>query len=70
MKRNPVISSNLAAVGYDPSSQVLEIEFKSGSVYDYFGVPQGLYEQLMAAASLGTFFHQYIRDAFQTQRVG
>jgi hypothetical protein len=70
MQRDPVTSSNLAAVGYDPVGQVLEIEFRSGGIYDYYGVPQGLYEQLMAATSLGTFFHRYIRNAFQTVRVG
>lgn len=70
MQRQPVNSSNLAAVGYDPDAQVLEIEFKNGGIYDYYGVPAGLYEQLLAAPSLGSFFHHNIRDAFPTERVG
>ena len=37
MYRIPVSSSNLASVGYEGG--ILEIEFKSGSVYQYSGVP-------------------------------
>ncbi len=32
MKRTSVDSSNLASVGYDPKSQILEIEFNTGRV--------------------------------------
>lgn len=40
MQRTHVMSSNLRAVGYAPESQVLEVEFKSGSVYVYSHVPE------------------------------
>lgn len=33
MVRTPVASSALASVGYDPSTQTLEVEFRSGRVY-------------------------------------
>ena len=69
MQRQPVSSSNLASIGYDASSQVLEIEFLNGGLYHYFGVPQGLYDQLMAAGSHGSFFSQHIRNAFQFERL-
>jgi hypothetical protein len=70
MERQPVSSSNLASVGYDPQSNTLEIEFQNGRVYRYHGVPEGLYEQLMSAPSLGSFFSQYIRNDYPTERVG
>jgi KTSC domain len=33
MERQPVSSSNLKSVGYDPRSRTLEIEFHNGGVY-------------------------------------
>ena len=70
MQRNSVASSNLASVGYDTTTQTLEIEFLSGSVYQYYNVPENLYEQLMQASSKGRFFHQYIRNAYPYSRIG
>ena len=40
MERQYVSSSNIASIGYDPDNQVLEIEFLSGAVYQYYDVPQ------------------------------
>ena len=70
MQRYSVASSNLASVGYDTATQTLEIEFLSGSVYQYYNVPEHMYEQLMRAGSKGRFFHQYIRNAYPYSRIG
>jgi hypothetical protein len=48
MERVPVSSSNLISVGYEPSSEILEVEFKGG-VYQYYNVPQFMHEELMQA---------------------
>lgn len=69
MKRYPVASSHIAAVGYDDSEQVLEVEFQDGSVYSYTGVPHATYHQLITAGSVGKFFYQNIRDRFDAERV-
>lgn len=61
MERQRVISSNLASVGYDPDSETLEIEFLNGGLYQYFNVPERIYDGLMAASSHGTYFAQYIK---------
>jgi hypothetical protein len=70
MIRDPVASSNIASIGYDPDSETLEIEFTNGSIYQYFNAPSGLYEQLMAASSKGQFLNVYIRNAYPYSRVG
>lgn len=69
MYRQPVSSSNLSAVGYDPASRVLEIEFHNGGVYQYSGVPQHVYDGLMSAGSKGQYFHAHIKDIYPYQRV-
>lgn len=63
MVRTLVSSSMLASVGYDEQKQILEIEFHSGGVYQYLGVPSQVYLDLMAAASHGTYFDQNIKKA-------
>ncbi len=70
MLRDPVSSSNIASIGYDPASETLEIEFTNGSIYQYFNVNSGLYDQLMAAPSKGQFLNTYIRNAYPYSRVG
>ncbi len=61
MNRVPVSSSNLASVGYDAESKTLEIEFQSGSIYQYFAVPEKIFSGLMSAASRGRYFDAYIK---------
>lgn len=65
MNRIPVTSSNIASIGYDPASLTLEIEFKDGSVYQYFDVPSTVYEEFMRADSKGQFLHANIRDIYR-----
>jgi hypothetical protein len=70
IQRIGVSSSALRSVGYDPEQRVLEIEFTSGAVYQYFDVPPEVYRGLMAAESHGRYFHQHVRDAgYRYQRM-
>ncbi|MFN7179436.1 KTSC domain-containing protein [Hyphomonas sp.] len=70
MERKHVASSNVTSIGFDPNSETLEIEFKGGAVYQYYGVPAHLYEQLMGSSSVGSFVNTYIRNAFPYSLVG
>lgn len=70
MDREPVTSSNLRSVGYDPDSQILEIEFHHGGIYQYSGVPVSVYQGLMSAPSLGQYHHKYIKDSYPYRKVG
>ncbi|GAB11018.1 hypothetical protein GOARA_064_00200 [Gordonia araii NBRC 100433] len=65
MKRRPVSSSSLASVGYDEPTSTLEIEFTSGSVYQYFDVPAEVYSDLMSASCLGRFFSRRVRGRYR-----
>jgi len=70
MTRDPVASSNIASIGYAPDSETLEIEFTSGSIYQYFNIPSGLHGQLMDAPSKGQFLNAYIKNGYPYSRVG
>lgn len=70
MDRQQVQSSNIVSIGYDDGASTLEIEFASGSIYQYYGVPRHIYDELMQAPSKGKFFSTYIRNAYPCSRVG
>lgn len=69
MNRTPVSSTNVASVGYDQSTTTLEVEFKGGSVYQYFDVPETVYQEFMRAGSLGSFLHNNIKDSYRCTRL-
>lgn len=64
MDRQAVVSSNIAAVGYESATNTLEVEFTSGSVYEYLGVPQEVYDAFMTAESPGRYFAQNVKGAY------
>jgi hypothetical protein len=64
MRRNHVSSSAISSVGYDESSSVLEVEFRSGDVYDYLEVPPKVYRDLLKAPSKGSFVSRRVRDRY------
>jgi len=62
MTRQPVQSSNLKSVGYDPATKKMQVEFSgSGQVYEYDGIEPHEHQQLVGAASVGSHFSQHIR---------
>lgn len=69
MDRNYVASSNLASIGYDESTETLEVEFLNGSIYQYYNIPAGLYQQLMQESSKGRYLNTYIKNAYPYSRV-
>lgn len=58
-------SSEIKSIGYDNESKVLELEFKSGAVYQYANVAENIYKELISADSIGGYFNRYIRDSHQ-----
>ena len=70
MDRASVGSSNISEIGYESSSETLEVMFSNGSVYQYYNVGQALFDQMMQAPSKGQFLNVYIRNAYPYSRVG
>ena len=69
MKRQSVKSRILRSVGYNDSTKVLEIEFQTGLVYQYAGVPPKIYADLMHSGGIGKYFSEKVRPRFQTKQV-
>lgn len=70
MIRETVASSNIFSIGYDSMSETLEVEFTSGSVYQYYNINEAFFELLMQAPSKGQFLNTYIKNSYPYSRVG
>ncbi|MFC3395928.1 KTSC domain-containing protein [Brenneria rubrifaciens] len=69
MKRKRVASSELFAIGYDAEKSMLEVELLNGSIYQYFGVAQMIYEELMASSAKYQYYSRYIRNSFDYEKI-
>jgi hypothetical protein len=69
MQMIDVESSMLSAVGYDPATQTLRALFNSGKTYDYFEVPQEVYDQLIESDSKGHYMNDAIIDLYPYRQV-
>ena len=61
-------SSNVARFGYDNETRVLKVEFKNGAVYDYYDVPEHVFNGMKAAPSVGQFLAQQVKGSYRYAR--
>jgi hypothetical protein len=59
-----VESTTLATVAYDVDRELLQIEFRDRTSYQYFNVPADVHESLLRAPSKGIYFNRVIRGQF------
>ncbi|MBD5603594.1 MAG: KTSC domain-containing protein [Candidatus Eremiobacteraeota bacterium] len=74
MPRTPVESSTIAAIGYDPQANVLEIQFKpdrhgNAPVWRYENVAPDEYDTLTHAESIGRAFAVLIKPSHPGRKV-
>ncbi len=69
MKRKIVSSSMMASIGYNPESKILEIEFNSGTIWQYYDVPKSEFNKMNKADSLGKYFLDNIKDCYEESRI-
>jgi len=61
-------SSNIDAIRYNPSTEVLQVGFKSGAAYSYADVPANVYGAFLRSPSPGRFFHNEIRGVYSFEK--
>lgn len=64
MRVATVESTTLLTVSYDEARALLQLEFCSRAVYQFFRVPAAVHQSLLAARSKGRYFNQAIRGRF------
>ena len=54
---------------YQDQLALLQVAFRSGAVYHYFGVPAQTYQELLRAESKGGYFNSHIRNCFAYTKI-
>jgi hypothetical protein len=62
-------SSTILKFGHDAEQSVLVIEFLNGGVYQYFDVPEEVFQKMCAADSKGRFLAQQIKGVYRYARM-
>lgn len=66
---HPVQSSNLAAVGYDPESEVLHVKFAHGALWEYTQITPLMHASLVNAPSVGGYYKQFVKGRFPARLI-
>ena len=62
-------SSVVAGFSYNSETLTLRITYVSGLVYDYLKVPEGVYKEMKAYQSKGSFLNHYIKGKYKFKKV-
>lgn len=65
-------SSNIVALAYDPTNDVMRVAFENGVTYEYQNVRADQFGLIVSADSVGTAFNRVIRsnDSWRGEIVG
>lgn len=62
--RIDVTSSNIKTIGYNIKTKDLDVEFTTGDIYRYSGVPKSVYRSFLGSSSKGKFLHKNIKGKY------
>jgi len=66
---NSFTSSNISGLRYESSTTTLEVSFHNGGVYQYFDVPDSVWQGFKTATSQGTYLHENIKGHYRYSKV-
>lgn len=64
-----VTSKNLKSVGFDIQTQTLQVNFINGRKYQYYNVPENVYDSLLSATSKGTYLRSNIIGKYNYKEI-
>jgi hypothetical protein len=60
-------STAIARGAFDPDSRTLDLWYRGGDRYRYFGVPEAVFEALLGAASAGEYVNREIKPHYRCE---
>lgn len=67
-------SSNIKKIAYCDRCQTFRVQFKSGKVYEYFNIPNAVYDSLLVenkmGGSVGRCYNENIRGQYTSDNLG
>lgn len=71
MVRIPVQSRILKTIAYDVPLRILELEYKSGSIYRFYDIPEELFRESCTCSSPGRHVEKYLKaHRVRSRKVG
>lgn len=70
MERQYIESTMIRGIGYDFDNSILEIEFNSGAVWQYYDFPESEWYGFENSDSKGKFFLREIKNQYSESQVG
>jgi len=67
--RQRLLSNAILSAGYDEATGELELEFQSGHVYRYSGVPASVFDWLLRTKNKGGFVRRMISGRYDEHAV-
>lgn len=57
-------SSQVSVATYDTAHEDLFVVYKTGAIYQYYGVAQEVWDEMQKAKSVGVFLNQNVKGKF------
>ena len=64
-----VRSSNVQSLTYDGVNKVMQVKFRNGGTYNYYGVPLEDYNYVLGAESIGRALNRAIKGTYGYERI-
>lgn len=68
LKQTTPTSSMFTMIEYSESEGQLKLTFKNGHIYIYHSVNKQTYDEMIKAASTGSYYNQYIKNKYNYGR--
>jgi len=62
-------SSFIKNVSWDPNSEILLVQFSSGSTWAYHEVPEDIYNKMVRSVSVGEYFNKNVRNQYPSETI-
>ncbi|WP_058910334.1 KTSC domain-containing protein [Entomohabitans teleogrylli] len=70
MRHQPVKSSRIASVAYNPRTSTLEVYFLDKSLWEYRQVPERVFHDFLRVVSKGRFYDGVIKGKYPERQLG
>lgn len=62
-------SSTVLSTEYDVEKEILRVEFKNGTIYEYYKFPKDKWDILTEAESIGKYLNTCVKGAYDYKKV-
>ena len=69
MVNQMVLSTEIEWIGYEQKTNMLQVEFIEGGIYQYQNVPQNIYDNFLNADSHCRYFETFVKGRYSHRKI-